>query len=304
MLGLGTLDILIGLVTLYLTFGLACTAIVEAISAWFGIRAKTLEEALTKLLPGSVGEAQKTVDAFYAHPLVASLSKSDKDRPSYIPASVVGQVAESLILAKAGVNALSDATGKGLLDGSIGSFARQCAGDASAFRTAVEEHFNAAMDRANGWYKRYTQTVALVAAAVLVIGANLDTLQVVRTLQISPDARARLVETASNALKSAASVPVDATKMAGATNGGGTIEQTRKAREAMDRAFQQMQSSALIFGWSQVPEPSQLPAKIVGLLISIFAVSLGAPFWFDILQRFMKVRATGGVEGSGKAPRK
>jgi len=27
-----------------------------------------------------------------------------------------------------------------------------------------------------------------------------------------------------------------------------------------------------------------------GILISAFAASLGAPFWFDLLQRFMNVR--------------
>jgi hypothetical protein len=32
---------------------------------------------------------------------------------------------------------------------------------------------------------------------------------------------------------------------------------------------------------------------LAGLLVSIFAVSLGAPFWFDVLQHFMQVRAAG-----------
>jgi hypothetical protein len=36
--------------------------------------------------------------------------------------------------------------------------------------------------------------------------------------------------------------------------------------------------------------------KIFGLLLSAFAASLGAPFWFDVLNKFMSVR------GSGKAP--
>ena len=31
--------------------------------------------------------------------------------------------------------------------------------------------------------------------------------------------------------------------------------------------------------------------KVAGLLVSILAVSLDASFWFDILQRFMQVRA-------------
>lgn len=32
----------------------------------------------------------------------------------------------------------------------------------------------------------------------------------------------------------------------------------------------------------------------IDVRISVFAVALGAPFWFDVLNRFMKVRQTGG----------
>jgi hypothetical protein len=35
---------------------------------------------------------------------------------------------------------------------------------------------------------------------------------------------------------------------------------------------------------------------ILGWLITAFAVSLGAPFWFDLLNKFVNIRA------SGKAP--
>ena len=33
--------------------------------------------------------------------------------------------------------------------------------------------------------------------------------------------------------------------------------------------------------------------RVLGLLISILAISLGAPFWFDFLNRFVNVRQTG-----------
>jgi hypothetical protein len=34
--------------------------------------------------------------------------------------------------------------------------------------------------------------------------------------------------------------------------------------------------------------------KLVGWLITIMAVSLGAPFWFDLLKKVAKLRAGGG----------
>jgi len=43
MLGLETLDVLIGLITVYLSFAMACTVIVEAIASWLNVRSKNLE---------------------------------------------------------------------------------------------------------------------------------------------------------------------------------------------------------------------------------------------------------------------
>jgi hypothetical protein len=49
-----------------------------------------------------------------------------------------------------------------------------------------------------------------------------------------------------------------------------------------------------VHGWTSfLRDPPLTVTKAGGLLVSIFAVSLGAPFWFDVLQRFMRVRAAG-----------
>jgi len=41
------------------------------------------------------------------------------------------------------------------------------------------------------------------------------------------------------------------------------------------------------------PNDSWLRAKFTGLLISILAVSMGAPFWFDVLNKLVNVRLVG-----------
>jgi hypothetical protein len=40
--------------------------------------------------------------------------------------------------------------------------------------------------------------------------------------------------------------------------------------------------------------------KLFGLFISIFAVSLGAPFWFDMLSKFVNLRSAGTPPGETK----
>lgn len=99
MFELESLDVLIGLVTVYLIFGIVCTAIVEAIASQIGsFRSKNLEAALGELLSGNLKPNLPFVDAFYDHPLIQSLSKGSNRRPSYIPAETVGQVIHSLLV--------------------------------------------------------------------------------------------------------------------------------------------------------------------------------------------------------------
>jgi hypothetical protein len=43
--------------------------------------------------------------------------------------------------------------------------------------------------------------------------------------------------------------------------------------------------------------PSDWISKIIGLLLTGVAVSLGAPFWFDVLKRFTTIRSSGNVSG-------
>ena len=64
----------------------------------------------------------------------------------------------------------------------------------------------------------------------------------------------------------------------------------------------------LPIGWSSNPNdpryfgypelsPGWVFYKLFGLLISVLAVSLGAPFWFDTLSKFVNLRSAGTPPG-------
>jgi hypothetical protein len=192
---------------------------------------------------------------------------------------------------------------KALLD----TFVTQAGKEPSEFRKAVETHFNGVMDRASGWFKRYAQNVALVVSAVLVIGANVDTVNLVTSLASNPAAQAKMVEIAEQQLAVAKTIEKQAE--AGSTAEGTTVEQakqkTEAARAALDRAVSSMESAGLRFGWKDFPKTFiEYCTKIAGLLISILAISLGAPFWFDMLQRIMRIRSSGVAPGEKKKQKK
>ena len=157
MFGLEALDVLIGLATVYLAFGVACTAVVEAVSAWSNVRSNTLEAALKEFFAGNYKQTEPFIVAFYNHPLVQALTKDQHRWPSYIPPQIVGQVVEALVTANGTVTSLVEAV-KSLPDGRIKSlleiFVAQADGDATKFRKVVEDYFNATMDRASGYFKR------------------------------------------------------------------------------------------------------------------------------------------------------
>lgn len=290
MSGLNMLDVFIGLITVYLVFGIVCTAIVEWANQVLMLRSSNLEAALREMYAGDLGDQQSFVDAFYAHPLVRSLSAKDRkgnlQKPSYIPPELVGRVVESLLIANQaakGAASLLDALPESRLKALVASYADEARGDADAFRETVSEHFDMVMDRASGWFKRKTQLVAFLAAVVLVVVGNVDTLQITQTLANNPAARAQMVA------------------LAGQLNGDG-LPAEPAVQASLEQARQAMASSTLQFGW-QLPSLTAEPksvweylldglAKVLGLLISIMAISLGAPFWFDTLQRVMKLRSS------------
>ena len=305
MLGLEMLDVLIGLVTIYLVFGIACTAIVEAVASLRGLRSATLENALREFFAGDLKEATPFVTAFYAHPLIQALSKGKEGRPSYIPPEIVGQVVQGLLTAGGAATSLAEAV-KDLpgtpetnrVKGVLELLVTEARGDAAAFSDLVKMHFDATMERAAGWFKRHAQVITLVASAILVVAANVDTVDIARSLASSPAARVKLVEIAGQKLKDAEAVR-EQVKTDQGQNGDALKQAQNEVAAALGmfhEAEDHMKSAGLPFGWNGFASRASFAdwlAKLAGLMVSILAVSLGAPFWFDVLQKFMQVRSSG-----------
>jgi hypothetical protein len=171
---------------------------------------------------------------------------------------------------------------------------------AEAFRRNLEGWFSHAMDRVSGWYKRWTQQILLVLAILIVLISNADTVMLVQRLSQDNALRASLVAAAQDAAKS---LP-DLGSPAG-TSPDNAAPQTEDGR--IQLVIEKAQSLKLPVGWSldsrdpgyfRPPELSLNFAgwalyKLFGLLITMFAVSLGAPFWFDVLSKVVNIRGAG-----------
>lgn len=292
MLDAAILDVAIGLVLIYLTLGLVCTAISEVINSVLALRANVLRESLENLL-GSKDEANK----FYDRPLIRTLRRADSS-PSYIPTAVFSRALVDQLLGGPAAAQTVDALRARLRDADA-AVLPQLQRDAlltllddsvatlDQARDAVGLWFDDAMERASGWYRRRIQAWTLLASVCLVGVLDVDTLEIAQATWTNDELRASLVQRAERVHDESAL--------------GG--RQIRMQAEDIAREIQELRDGHMPLGWTNAdlrrlfPENNPTGAalawigKLAGLLASAFAVSLGAPFWFDLLNRLTRVRA-------------
>jgi hypothetical protein len=297
------LDVVIGLALVFILVSTVCTAIREAIESVLKTRAAYLECAIRELFrdPEGTGMARK----FFEHPLISGLFKNayrarpleptllarGNDMPSYIPsrnfaATLIDLAAHGVELdAAAGPHEI---TLDGLRQGAAkleNGFVRRAViaaidagqGDLEAVREHLEAWYDAAMDRVSGWYKRTSQVIIAVIALAIVGALNLDAIAIADSLYRDPAVRAAAVAEAEQIKPDGLGAKPSLTKL--------------------DRLH-------LPVGWRAAVTNSQAHAnsrtalaytvmmKCLGLLLTAFAATLGAPFWFDVLNKVMVIRAT------------
>jgi hypothetical protein len=184
-------------------------------------------------------------------------------------------------------------------------------------RVNLESWFNDAMDRLSGAYKRRATTIAFMIGLFLALILNVDSINVARSLWREPVLRQAILAQAQNFT-------------APTYTQGDMVTSPLLNISALEI---QLQGLNIPLGWAIFPKeanmkqctllpvkPDQvwgirsldhqgnpvcngignLPenlngwlAKILGLLIAGLAAAQGAPFWFDILKKFISIRGTG-----------
>jgi hypothetical protein len=306
--GLPALDVAIGLSFIFLLLSLVASVGQELIAGLFALRARTLELGLRNLLHSSL------CDQLYAHPLIRSMYRESwwpigrrpgrVRHPSYIAPrafaiAVFDTVAPDVRITsedgtpredkdvirdtRAAIEALDvpDGVKRRLL--TILDTAR---GDVDAFRLGLEAWFDDAMARVSGWYKRKAQLIIFAVAIAVTVALNANTITIGERLWREPALRATVAE------------------QAGAATG---TAQGATALDRLDATIDKVEKVGKLgvpIGWStSASDPRHISlggggwARLLGgWLLTVLAVSLGAPFWFDTLSRLSRLRASGKPE--------
>ena len=267
------LDVAIGLVFIFLLLSLICSAANEILETFLKQRSVNLERGIQEL----VGEGNTDfVAKLYNHGLINSLFRGNykppstwmfwkrNTLPSYIPAR---NFALALLDLRSTTTNLP-ANVRSAFD----AFQKSAGNDAAKLQRNIEDWFNSAMDRASGWYKRRSQRIVLVLGLVAAVLVNADCIQIARRLSTDATLRQSVARAAES----------------------GTGTATGTAVDRIKSDLQSLDGIGLPLGWDLEKKGSWEEVKLhwAGWLLTALAVSLGAPFWFDVLNKIIVVRST------------
>lgn len=292
----------IGLIMMYLVLSLFCTTINELIATILNLRSNTLRDALTKLI-----DVKGLNVEFYRHGLIDSAkvaatggdtpsakaeggkSFQESRHPAYLsPRAVAMALLDSAVFqhtqnldviptvenVKAAVLKLPDSN---VRDALISCLA-QCGDDMIKLRDAVAAWFDTSMDRLSGNYKRQMQIISVIVGLALAALFNADTLQVGVALWNDSSLSAAVGQAATQVVNDKTLTK----KCDGDPDPIGC--QTQNLRQLNDRL------RPLPLGWTAVPAGWDWLWKILGIAATAIALTLGAPFWFDLLTQFVNLR--------------
>lgn len=305
MFGSEVLEVAIGIVFVFLLVSVLCSALREGIEAWMKTRAAYLERGVRELLHDHEARPDGLARAVFEHPLVYGLYATPyrpgaagprppifvrgRGLPSYIPSrnfalALLDIAARGPVAAAGAAPGASDAAAPVLSVAlarqnvaKLGNPAVQrvvltaldAAGDDLArAQAAIEAWYDSGMDRVSGWYKRATYWIIFWLGLAVAAALNVDAIAVGRHLYRDDAARAAIVAEAERAA-------------------GDTAYLARSRAET--RA--ELDALRLPIGWPARAGTSW-PAAVPGWLITAIAATLGAPFWFDLLNRIMVIRST------------
>jgi hypothetical protein len=301
------LDVAIGVIFIYLLLSILCTAANEWVAAVTRRRGEMLRKGIQQLLENQPTRGEGDTDAFlrefYKHPLITSMMH-DKNHPTYLaPRTFAAVVTDLLTAAKPGAVEFDDLEegGKELPEGnvkkSVLALVQRSNKNLEVAQVAIEGWFNDAMDRVNGWYKRRTQLWTIIIALGLTLVANADTIHIVRQLGTDPVLRAAVVEEAKvRAQKPPPTISVEYKDENDPTN------PTVTRNEGYQLSDKERDLLGQMLGWhdnvfrdktGKRLGPLVWGERIIGWLLTLLALSLGAPFWFDMLNKIMNIRFAG-----------
>lgn len=304
------LDVAIGMVLIYSLLSLICSTINEGISSFFSLRAATLEKGLENLLGSDLAKQ------VYSHHLVQGLVQKDiflrgTRKPSYIPTrtfvltvldALNGSFPATADDVRLAVQKIPDAK----IQRALLALVDEAKGDLEEVKKNFGVWFDHSMDRVSGWYRRKVQAIILILGVLVSFGLGVDTTATVKLLWGDSALRAALVAAAQAQVAKQAAKP----EAAGASATTPNFDQVSKDLNQFQSQFAALDIPTyplkdVCKDWDNVQKTTPCPSSWwsliafwlnrhwLGFILTSVALSLGAPFWFDLLGKLVSMRSAG-----------
>lgn len=335
----GMLDVIIAMIFIYAFFASLVSGVNELLVQVVAMRGRVLFEGIAMMLgelPKDTGswivrEYKKIkrklgfteihharwTNELYAHPLIDTLSQPGGARPSYISPQTFSTALVHVLSIDGSVENLRKSLENRSkpLNKLLGSMLDDAQDNLDTFKTKVEDHYNAVMDRVGGWYKRRTQFVMFLVGLILAGCLNVDSIYIVQQLQKNPEQVQKLVAAAAEYAPAsehaeAASteqekliqtireinIKKDDFKNMGLPIGWNIVKETPHEQIAAEHKPGGSKNQELNIMFSLLPGQEGMILVFVGWAVTALAGVLGAPFWFDAVSKVFAIR------GSGRKP--
>jgi hypothetical protein len=153
------------------------------------------------------------------------------------------------------------------------------------FHERVEAWYDDTMERVSGWYRRRAQLVLFLIGFTVAAASNADTFDVTNRLWTDAPVRAALVQQATEVAK----VEDLNTLEAELEKRGGELEAVKQFKLPLGWNEDNGTIGELGFGKGK----DNLLGWLAGILVAAVALSFGAPFWFDALNKLGRLRIAG-----------
>ncbi|MCL1465679.1 hypothetical protein [Argonema galeatum] len=313
------INVAISLIFIFLILSLLTSEIQEAIATLREWRAKHLKNSIITLLN------QEITEKLYTHDLIQSLNQKGKNRasngPSYIPSDIFASVLIDIFTLY-----LSDSQGIAILETKINNSAlpqnlknilltfvktietQDCKLDSAVkdLHHQIATWFDESMQRSSGVYKRNAKGMSFLLGLAVAVIANADTVYLVQRLHKEEILRSTVAQVSEEILAKNSDAIVKCLNTA--------KDQASKdkclvpLRQNLNTALNDI--SSLPIGWNlsnplkQLQEQQSISSVgtwdlrgiikvIFGWFLSAVAISMGAPFWFEALNKIINVRNAG-----------
>jgi hypothetical protein len=300
MFGSEILEIFIGLLLMFLLFSLIMTAARETLESVLKSRANMLQKALGELLRpqgNAVGHgggitAQDALKVFNQHPLIFALYPGDTvktgwltNAPSYIPSTAFASAVLDL------VNAGQKLPPDSAVAKAYQIFLQKSVENSEKAKVEMAAFYDSVMERAGGWYRRQTQWFMIIVGFLLALALNLNAVVIAKHLSVDQTVLESIVRLADNVGR----------------------EQIPLSPEQINVLNTSVRATGLPIGWGETAKPYMpkmlnhlgievkgekdkgeitIIELLLGYLAFALAATLGAPFWFDMLSKFIAIRST------------